>query len=171
MKKYLIYLLLLALGLSAPSCRRAVEKARENIRVEAVESVRRQGLTGAEVVLRVKNGTGYKLVLKNARMDVYYAGSRVGDIRLREGVEVPRRTTASVPTAWQLRIADPLALYVLTKRVRENDFSQVAVSFSIEGRGGPAPVNISRDMVPLSEFLNIFGVTLQDVSNYLNPKK
>lgn len=171
MRKYLFYTLLLAVGLSAASCRRAVEKARENIRVEAVEKIERKGLTGAEVVLRVKNGTGYKLMLKNARMDVYYSGSRVGDIRLREGVEVPRRTTASVQMEWQLRIADPLALYVLTKRIRENDFSQVTVSYAVEGRGGPAPVNISRDMVPLSEFLNIFGLTLQDVSNYLNPKK
>ena len=44
----------------------------------------------------------------------------------------------------------------------------IGVSFAIEGRGGPARVKISREMMPLSEFLNIFGLSLQDVKNYLD---
>ena len=44
----------------------------------------------------------------------------------------------------------------------------VAVSFAVEGRGGPASVKNSEEMVPLSEFLNIFGLSLQDVKNYLD---
>lgn len=167
MKRYLLFVLLLVLTLPMSSCRRAVEKARRNIRLEAVEKVQRQGLTGAEVVVRVKNDTGYKLVLNDARADVFYAGGRVATILLREGVEVQRHTTASISTRWQLKISDPLALYVLLKKVKANDISQVAVSCSVEGRGGPAPVNISREMMPLSDFLNIFGMTLQDVKKYL----
>lgn len=167
MKKLLCILLLTAVALSLGSCRRAVEKARRNIRVEAVEKIELQGLTGAEVVLRVRNDTGYKLVLDNARLDIYYGRSRVGDIALREGVEVARRTTGSVSTRWRIRISDPLALYVLAKKIERNDLSEVAVSFSAEGRGGPAPVKISREMVPLSEFLTIFGLTMQDLKNYL----
>lgn len=167
MKKLLYILLLSAVALSLGSCRRAVEKARRNIRVEAVEKIERQGLTGAEVVLRVRNDTGYKLVLDNARLDIYYGRSRVGDISLREGVEVARHTAGSVSTLWRIRISDPLALYVLAKKIERNDLSEVAVSFSVEGRGGPAPVKISREMVPLSEFLNIFGLTMQDLKNYL----
>lgn len=169
MKKYLLILLLAAAVLPMSSCRRAVEKARRNIRFEAVERVTRQGLTGAEVVVRVTNDTGYKLVLDDARIDIFYDGGRVGTILLREGVEVPRRTSGSVTTRWQLKISDPLALYVLAKKVRAGDISQVTVSYAVEGRGGPAPVKISREGVPLSEFLNIFGITLQDVKNYLKP--
>lgn len=167
MRKYLIYLLLLGAAVSVTSCRRAVEKAQRNIRFEGIEKVERQGLTGAEVVVRVKNDTGYKLLLDDARVDVFYAGGRVATISLREGVEVQRRTTGPVSTRWQLKIADPLALYVLAKKVQSNDISQVAVSYAADGRGGPAPVKISREMVPLSDFLNIFGMTLQDVKNYL----
>ena len=44
----------------------------------------------------------------------------------------------------------------------------VGISFAVEGRGGPARVKISREMMPLSEFLNIFGLSLQDVKNYLD---
>ena len=75
-QRYSVYVLLLAVAVSLSSCRRAVEKARRNIRFEGIERVERQGLTGAEVVVRVMNDTGYKLVLDAAEMGVYYAGGR-----------------------------------------------------------------------------------------------
>ena len=50
---------------------------------------------------------------------------------------------------------------------RAGEIGQVAVSCRIRGRGGPVRVNISQEMMPLSDFLNIFGLTLQDVQNYL----
>ncbi len=149
------------------SCRRAVEKARKNIRIEAVEKVERQGLTGAEVVVRVMNDTGHKLQLDQVRLEIYYATDKVATILLREPVEVQRRTVGSLSTRWILKISDPLALYVLVRKIDSGEIGQVAVSYSVAGRGGPMPVNISRQMMPLSDFLNIFGVTLEEVKNYL----
>ena len=130
MRKFLLYLLLLAVAVSAASCRKAVEKAQRNIRFEGIEKIERQGLTGAEIVVRVMNNTGYKLQLETAEIDVYYADGRVGTVVLREPVEV-------------------------------------GIAYALEGRGGPAPVKISRDRMPLSDFLNTFGLTLQDVKNKL----
>ena len=46
-QRYSVYVLLLAVAVSLSSCRRAVEKARRNIRFEGIERVERQGLTGA----------------------------------------------------------------------------------------------------------------------------
>ena len=159
-------LLLLAVILST-SCRKAVEKAQRNIRFEGIEKIERQGLTGAEMVVRVMNDTGYKLQLNMAEIDIYYSESRVETIVLREPVEVPRRTTDSFRTLWRLKISDPMALYVLLRKVEAGDLSQVGVAYALEGRGGPAPVKISRDRMPLSDFLNTFGLTLQDVKNQL----
>lgn len=167
MRRLLLYLLLLAAVLPAASCRRAVEKAVDKIRIEAVEKFERKGMGGAEAVVRVKNGTGYKLLLERAQVDVFYAGTRVMDIRLHGRIEVPRRTTVSVASLWRVRTTDPMGYYVMEKKIREGDISQVAVSIAAEGRGGPAPVKISQEMVSLSEFLNIFGLSLQDVKNYL----
>ena len=144
MRKILSYLLLLAVAVSSVSCRRAVEKAQRNIRFEGIEKIERQGLTGAEIVVRVKNDTGYKLQLNLAEIDVYYAGGRVGTVVLREPVEVPRRTTGSFRA-----------------------MKQAGIAYALEGRGGPAPVKISRDRMPLSDFLNTFGLTLQDVKKQL----
>ena len=143
-QRYSVYVLLLAVAVSLSSCRRAVEKARRNIRFEGIERVERQGLTGAEVVVRVMNDTGYKLVLDAAEMGVYYAGGRVGTVVLREAVEVPRRTTDSFRTLWQLKISDPLALYVLARKVKSGDLSQVEVSYAVEGRRPGSRENFAR---------------------------
>ena len=167
MRKFLLYLLLLVVAASAVSCRKAVEKAQRNIRFEGIEKIERQGLTGAEIVVRVMNNTSYKLQLETAEIDVYYADGRVGTVVLREPVEVPRRTTGSFRTLWRVKISDPLALYVLLRKVEAGDLSQVGIAYALEGRGGPAPVKISRDRMPLSDFLNTFGLTLQDVKNKL----
>ena len=165
--RMLFCILLLGVVLPLGSCRRMAEKAQRNIRLEAVEKARRQGLSGAEIVLRVKNGTGHKLKLEKASLTVYYAGGVVTKVALREPAEAPRRATASVTTLWRIRTSDPMALHVMTKKIREDDISKIGVSFAVEGRGGPARVKISREMMPLSEFLNIFGLSLNDVKNYL----
>ena len=80
---------------------------------------------------------------------------------------MPRRTTDSFRTLWQLKISDPLALYVLARKVKSGDLSQVEVSYAVEGCGGPAPVKISRERMPLSDFLNTFGLTIEDVKKQL----
>ena len=59
--KYLVGLLLFGIALSGGSCRRAVERAKRNIRIEAVEKVERIGIAGAEIVVRVDNGSRYNL--------------------------------------------------------------------------------------------------------------
>ena len=166
-KRLLLLGLLLAATLPLGSCGRAVERARERIRLEAVESVRRLGFSGAEAVVRVRNDSRGRLVLREADLEFFLGGRPVLSARLHRQVEVPRRTTERVVTRWRLQILDPMALPVLTGRLRAGEIGQVAVSCRIRGRGGPVRVNISQEMMPLSDFLNIFGLTLQDVQNYL----
>lgn len=101
--RMLFCILLLGVVLPLGSCRRMAEKAQRNIRLEAVEKARRQGLSGAEIVLRIKNGTGHKLKLEKASLTVYYAGGVVTKVALREPAEAPRRATASRHDA----VADP----------------------------------------------------------------
>lgn len=167
MKKYVLLIVAFTVALATPSCRRAAEKAREKIRIEAVEAIERHGLSGFDAVVRIKNGTGYKLRLETAEMELFYDSRRIGGVALREPVDVPRRTTVSVGTQWRLRISDPLALYLLTRKLQQGDLSQINVSFVVKGRGGPARVDISRDMMPLSQVLNIFGLKADDLKNYL----
>lgn len=166
-KRGVMALMLFAVALSAGSCRRAVEKAADKIRFLGVEKCERQGLTGAEVVVRIDNGSAYNLSLSSAEIGIYYGDSRVGTVVLCDPVAVPRRTALSVATRWRLQISDPLALYLLARKVKAGDFGQVFVSCAVEGRGGPAPVKFLREKMPLSDFLNTFGLSIQNVANYL----
>ena len=126
MKRALLYLLLLAVALSAGSCRRAVERVGRKIRFEAVERIERQGLTGAEVVVRIDNGSGYNLTLSSAEIGIHYGASCVGTLVLSQPVEVPRRSVASVVTRWRIRISDPLALYLLARKVKDGELARIA---------------------------------------------
>lgn len=167
MRRVLLLSVMSALALMCGSCRKAVERAREKIRIEAVESVGQRGLTGIDATVRVANGTRHRLLLESARLDLYYDGTRAGSVMLCDAVEVPKRTTASVRTQWRVRIADPLASYALARRVRRGDLSPVRVSYAIDGRGGPVPVHVAEEMVPLSQFLSNFGLTVEDLKNWL----
>ena len=51
--------------------------------------------------------------------------------------------------------------------MKAGELDRIALSFEIEGRGGPAPLRFSREKMPLSEFLTTFGLSVQDVQNYL----
>lgn len=136
MRKWLYCILLTAMVLPMVSCRRAVEKARRNIRLEAVEKVERKGMGGAEAVVRVKNGTGYKLVLERAKVDLFYAGSRVMSIILHGRVEVPRRTTGSFTSLWRVRTTDPMAYYVMVKKSARTIFRRSPFRLRSRGAGG-----------------------------------
>ena len=169
MKKIWICLLLSLVALTAVSCRRAAERAAQKISIEAVEEFRLRGMTGADIVLRVANGTRHKLELERFELSLYYRESRCATIRLHERVEVGKRTVESVATRWKFKADDPLALLLLVRELYANDPSQIRVSYAIEGHGGPARVNIAREKVPFSDFLAIFGITLQEVQQYLRP--
>ncbi len=159
----LILSLFLCVGMT--SCRRAAEKAREQIRIEAVEAVEMRGFAGLDLVLRVRNDTGYKLKMEKVSFDLFLASKRVVGAALSEPVVIGRRSVGSHAMRWRVRVSDPFALHALLRRLGDNDLSEVAVSFAVKGRGGPKAINISRERVPLSEFLNTFGIDLHDLKN------
>lgn len=168
-RKLFLCLLCLAVCAGLTSCRRKMEKMQEKVRVEAVERVEMRSLTGLDVILRVRNDTGYKLLLNKASLDIFVGASFVAGAELCDPVEVPRRSLDSIATRWRLRISDPFAAYAFVRRIRRGDISALSVSFSAEGRGGPVSANICREKMPLSEFLNTFGTTFEELKNYFEP--
>lgn len=168
MRRTLYLLLLTTLLLTGGGCRRMAQRAAQKIHIEGIEQLRPQGLSAAEVVFRVTNGTGYKLQLNDAQFDVYYKGAPFLTIRLAERVEVPKRTTASIPTRWRIRIADPLTLLLVGRDWMQREVSQLTVDYTLEGRGGPVPVKRQRKGVPLSEFLRTFGVSLDAINSFIH---
>ena len=76
-RRIFAFLLCIVLCAGTTSCRRRAERIREKIRIEAVERAGLRGLTGLEVVLRVRNDTGCKLRLDEASFDFYLATNDV----------------------------------------------------------------------------------------------
>lgn len=150
------------------SCRRAAERAGERIRIESVEQVKLYGLSGADLTLRVRNDNRFGLVLQEAGIDLWYGGRSVGSISLREQIFVPRRCVESVVSRWRFSVDDPFALYLLARRIAENDPSRIEVAFRVKGRGGAASVNIREERMPLSDFLRIFGLNCEKLNQYLD---
>ncbi len=166
MKKYLFLLLVAAVAMT-PSCRKMADEARENVKLEAIESIKLRGLSAVDATVRIKNDTDYTLALNSANVTLYYGDDAVARATLSEGVELAGHTTASLHTSWRLKILSPLTLYVVARKALAGDISQMTLSGTVEGRGGPMPVKISREKMPLSEFLDIFGLTMDDLKRNL----
>ena len=167
MRKWLYCILLTAMVLPMVSCRRAVEKARRNIRLEAVEKGRTQGDGRRRGRSAREERHGVQLVLERAKVDLFYAGSRVMSIILHGRVEVPRRTTGKFHVAVAREDYRPDGLLRDGEKIREDDISQVAVSFAVEGAGAGFGKKFGRDGAVVGIFEYLWAV-LAGRENYLD---
>ncbi len=167
MKRFLFLLLLLLLTLPMTSCRGIKERMRQKVRFEGIEAIQPIGLTSLEIGLRIANETAYDLHLNSATATLYYKESRVGSMILKEAVVQPRRTTSTLATQWLLDLNNPLAALALISRLKQEGSNEATVSLQLEGKGGPMPLTISREKMPLSDFLNIFGIKAEDLTQLI----
>lgn len=163
----LLRLLPALLLLPLVSCRKAVERTVEKIRFEGVERIDVQNLSSVVATLGVDNGTSHRLRLDGATLTLRYDGTKIATATLTEPAEAPARTRSSVETRWRIRVGDPIALLVALRALREEDLTRFEADIEASGHGGPAPVNISRERVPLQKILNTFGITLEDLKKHI----
>ena len=170
MKRILIRLLLAGLSL-LPLTACDAGRLAERIRIEGVERVRTQGFTRLQLVLRVANGTGRNLRLKEATLAFYppEASEAIATAVLAEPVVVRRRTTGAVDTRWRIEYARALAWMPLLRALEGGTFDGWWVSVRLKGRSGLVSANISEERVPLSLFLRTFGIDSTSVANTVNP--
>lgn len=168
MKKYLLLLMALCVAVTLSSCRKTMEKMREKVEFIGVEDVRLVGLTSLEIDFSARNDTAYNLVVKEATITLLSTSTELGALHLSEPVTVKSRTTDTFTSRWRIEIGNPLQLLSLASKLRNNDLSGLFVSIDVDGRGGPVPVNISRERVPLSEILSKFGADISDLSKLMH---
>lgn len=166
MKRLLLYTLLLTMACTLTSCRSTIRKMRSKVKIERVEAVRIESLSSVEIDFAVQNGTAHKLHLDEAVLTLRYQDATVATMTLREKIELPRRSELVVTTRWWVEVKNPLAALALLPKLQQ-DVSAATVDVELKGHGGPVPVNISREKVPLSYFLNTFGVDMTAIKNLL----
>lgn len=163
MKRILLFALVLLSLLPMGSCNRGAGK----LSFDGIERVRLQGLTSVEVVAHITNDTGHKLALDGAEVAVFYQGRRIATVLLLEGLKMDAKSSGSLSSQWQIRVSDPISAYLVLRKIKANDPSQIDISCSVAGQRGSRALKFSREQMPLSDFLRIFGLSISSVSKYL----
>ena len=158
MKRGVLLLVCALCALMLTSCRQTAERVARKIRFEGIEQVRMESLTTLAIDCSIENATAYPLRADRGVVRLRYKGSEVASMQLQEPVTVGRRTHGVVETRWRVDVRNPLAMLTVVARVAQERYDELTVDLAVEGSGGPVPVNISREKVPLSIFLNIFGI-------------
>lgn len=131
------------------------------VRIEAEESAV-YGTAGADVTLRVANQGGRALLFGGAELRLAYKGGEVLRATLRDTVAAAPRSERTVRTRWRLRVPDRAALYAVQRKLQRAETQGMTVAFVLEVRVDGRMKKIGRRM-PLSDFLNIFGLRSEDL--------
>lgn len=163
MKKILFLSLLIYLSSCTKMVDRVADNVRTNVRVESVENISINGFSTVDMVLKVANNSKYKLALDNAALTLFYGGSRVGEVILQEGIDLPKGATTRLSFKFRFKVSNPLTLLAMTREFKERRLDNMQVSFNVSGKGGGVPVRFSGEMVPLSQFIATFGTSIDDL--------
>lgn len=147
------------------------ESYADKIAVEGIGQVRQQGLSGLVVRLDVRNDTGHRLKLREASFEFHYVQEWVASLSLREELRVPPHFRGELPSAWRVRASAPGALRALKRKIAAGETGKIFVTAHVRGKGGPMGFKFSREMMPLSEFFNIFGIDIEDLKPYLEENR
>ena len=152
MKKFpiLIAVAVLALLTASYSCIKP-----ENIVIQDVENFSMQGFSRADFTLRIQN-KGRKASIESGKLFLTHNGNPMIDLMLRDRVEIPRRTTISIPVSVQLKIANPMAVVQLSRNP-QSVLNATTVSGEMNVKAG-LKKKIRFNNVPFPEFLHTLGV-------------
>lgn len=160
----LLRLLLVAVACGAAGCGRSLQR---KILFEGVERFEQHGTAGFDLALRVDNRSGRDLRLERGELLLYMDGVETCRATLVGAAVAPRRMRSAPGMRWRMRVADPLRWRVCEKRIREGEIDRIGVSFDARVSAGAAGKNISAEMMPLSDFLAIFELSIDDLRSYL----
>ena len=110
------------------------------------KDVETYGSAGADVTLHVANRGG-EVLRATLRDTVTVASGWEGDVRMRCRLCVPDRA----------------ALYAVQRKLQRAETQRMTVSFALRLRVGDAVKKIGRRRMPLSDFLNTFGLRPEDL--------
>ena len=118
------------------------------------KDVETYGSAGADVTLHVANRGGRPLRFEAAALSL---------ATLRDTVTVASGWEGDVRMRCRLRVPDRAALYAVQRKLQRAETQRMTVSFALRLRVGDAVKKIGRRRMPLSDFLNTFGLRPEDL--------
>ena len=156
-----LHILCLALLADATlgGCHRYLER---EVRI-VPKDVETYGSAGADVTLHVANRGSRPLRFEAAALSLAYDGGEVLRATLRDTVTVASGWEGDVRMRCRLRVPDRAALYAVQRKLQRAETQRMTVSFALRLRVGDAVKKIGRRRMPLSDFLNTFGLRPEDL--------
>ena len=148
--------------LAAATCGGCDRYLAREVRIEP-QRVAVHGSAGADVELRVANRGDRPLRLDAAEVWLTYDGGEVWRATLRDTVTVAPRWEGDVRLRCRLRVPDRAALYAVQRKWQRSETQRMELSFALRLRVGGAVKKIGRRRMPLSDFLNTFGLRPEDI--------
>ena len=127
------------------------------------KDVETYGSAGADVTLHVANRGSRPLRFEAAALSLAYDGGEVLRATLRDTVTVASGWEGDVRMRCRLRVPDRAALYAVQRKLQRAETQRMTVSFALRLRVGDAVKKIGRRRMPLSDFLNTFGLRPEDL--------
>lgn len=127
-----------------------------------IESVETHGTAGASLRLHVDNAGPDTVRLEAAEAILFYDGREVLRAVLKGPATIAPLVRNDLRLLWRLRIPDRAALYAVRQKLARAQTDRLRVSVALRPCTGGKTKNIGRRM-PLSDFLNIFGLRPEDL--------
>lgn len=122
--------------------------------------ITRFDMSGAEVEMTIRNKSLFKITLVGGELGAYDGDSLIGEVYVREPVVLPGRKTTTITLRLGLRFSSPMAA-LRALNTLTNSPEKLTISGYGEGKVLWFSKRISRENVPISKFINIFGAPSQ----------
>lgn len=149
-----VLLLVTALTLSGCDAKQP-RKAKQKFQVISIDSVSGSIENGWKIDLTMENNTIHNLVLTKGWVILHHNNRKVAYIRLDSEVKIPRRSRSKISVP--VRATLSLAMMPLLAKVRNGDYSEITIDYSLSARMMSREAKIENYGVPLETLAQQFN--------------
>lgn len=124
--------------------------------------------SGMNLYVAIDNGISHNIVVKSCSAVVSRGGVEIMRIELRDRVVVAKQSLTEVLLPLRFSADNSMSILVLLRRILEGRIDDLSVSFTARFRVSIVSKTFSRQNIAMSEFLDTFGVKIDDVEQLID---
>ncbi|MDE6862045.1 MAG: hypothetical protein K2J31_04795, partial [Alistipes sp.] len=114
------------------------------------------------------NGLGYNIVVKSCTAVVCRDGVEIMSVDLRDKVVVPKQSVSEVLLPLRFRADNTMSILALLSRILDGRIEDLTVTLTARLRVSIVSKTFSKQSIVMSEILDTFGVTIDDVKQLID---
>jgi len=118
---------------------------------------------GMNLYVRIGNTSSYNVILKSCTAVIRCGCEELMQIELRERAVIPKRSTSEVLLPLRFRADNSMSIAVLLRRILQGRIDDMTVTMTAKCRASIISKTFSMQNVAMSEILDNFGVTIDNV--------